>query len=65
MSLIEDIQEGKRVESSDDYFCDQKQNNIKSTSFDTLDPLDILCFEEDSEEFEMFHTSEETYISDK
>lgn len=53
------------LESSKDYFCNDKQNNIASTSFETLNPLDIICYEEDAEEFELFHTSEETYISDK
>jgi len=53
------------IESTEDYFSDQKANQIPSTSFSTLDPLDILCFEEEAEEFELFHTSEETYISDK
>jgi len=64
MSLIKDLK-NTYVESSEDYFSDQKQNNITSTSFETLNPLDIICYEEDAEEFENFHTSEETYISDK
>lgn len=52
------------LNSSEDYFCNEKQNNIPSTSFETLNPLDIICYEEDADEFELF-TSEETYISNE
>lgn len=62
MSLINDLKESP-IESTNDYFSDQKQNNIVSTSFETLNPLDIICYEEDIEEFELFHSSEETYIT--
>jgi len=51
------------IESSDDYFCDEKIKNIKSMSFETLNPLDQLVFNEDNPEFELWDAGTAEYCS--
>jgi len=52
------------VEQTDDYFCKEKTDGIASRDFESLDPLEILCYEEDAEQFESF-TAEEVYLCRK
>ena len=38
------------IESSDDYFCDEKIKNIPANGFTQRDPLDIMLFLEEIEQ---------------